>query len=95
MIWIGSLYYLSSILMLLKWKKWRNQLRGPFLSAGSTLANLGMKSSKIGLRHKMRLFGSKNLLLKHDSPIIIMHTDNFVTMYQSPQSMFVCKIYTT
>ena len=61
---IRSLYCLSSISMHLEWKKWRNNVTGPFLAEGSSLAKQGLKPSGSILRHKVMFVGGKTFLLK-------------------------------
>lgn len=62
---IESLYCSSSISMHLKWKKWKNQLTGPFLPAGPSLAKRGLKSFGSVLRYQMMFFGGKMMQELH------------------------------
>jgi hypothetical protein len=92
--WI--IIFFSSILMLLEWKKWRNQLTGPFLPVGPSLENWGLKPSGSILRHQMTFFGGKFFVtLVHFFFFPILHTNTFPMMQESPQSESVCKSYAT
>jgi hypothetical protein len=59
MIRIGSLYYLSSISMLLEWKKLEESTCRSILVAGPSLKNWGSEPSEAILRHQMTFFGVK------------------------------------
>jgi hypothetical protein len=48
---IGSLYYLSSILMLSEWKKLEESTCRVILVAGPSLENWGLEPSRAILRH--------------------------------------------
>jgi len=92
---IGSLYCLSSILMHLEWKKWRNQLTGLFLLAGPSLAKRGLKPFRRLLRHQMMFLGVKLCYLSVSHFHAILHIERFPTMRESRQSKSICKSYAT
>jgi hypothetical protein len=58
MIWIGSLYYCSSILMFSEWKKLEDLTSRVILTCPS-LENLGLEPSRASLRHQTTFFGVK------------------------------------
>jgi len=62
MIQVGLLYYFSSILILLEWKKWRYKLKGLILPTDPRLVNRDLKPSGINLRYKMVFFGGLNFV---------------------------------
>jgi hypothetical protein len=58
-IYIGSLYYFSSISMLSEWKTMEESARNVILMAGPSLENWGLKPSRAIFRHKIDFFGQK------------------------------------
>jgi hypothetical protein len=79
MIWNGSLYNLSSILVLFRWKNWRNWLARPILVVGPSLAIWGMEPSRAILRHQKILFWV-NTLQVYPQPLDVIHIDTFSTV---------------
>lgn len=59
--WI--IIFFPSMSTYFEWKKWRNHLMGPFLMTGPSLVKWGLKTFGSVLRHQMKVFGGKNLLL--------------------------------
>jgi hypothetical protein len=59
MIQIGSLFNFSSILVLSRWKNWRNWLVGPILVVGPSSEIWGLKPSKSILRYQIKNLGVK------------------------------------
>jgi hypothetical protein len=56
-----SLHNFSSILVLSRWKNWRNWLAKPILGACPTLVIWGLETSIASLRHQVETFGVKYL----------------------------------
>jgi hypothetical protein len=61
MIHNGSLYNFSYILVLFRWKNWRNSLARPILGVGPSLVIWGIEPSRANMIHQVALFGVKNL----------------------------------
>jgi hypothetical protein len=55
MVHIESLYNLSSILVLSRWKNWRNWMVGTILVASPSLVIWGLETSRSILRHQIVL----------------------------------------
>jgi hypothetical protein len=94
MIRIGSLYYLSSISMLSKWKKLEESSCRSILETRSDLKNWVqknyLKSPKAILRHQMTFFGVQTY---NTTRLYILHTETFPLVQESPQLEFVCESY--
>jgi hypothetical protein len=59
MIYIRSLYYFSSIMMLSEWKNLEESTCRAILMVGQSLENWGLKPSIVILMHQMTFFGVK------------------------------------
>jgi hypothetical protein len=94
MIRIGSLYYLSSISMLSKWKKLEESSCKAILATRSNLENLVqknyLKSLKNILRHQTTFFWVQTY---STAIFYILHTETFPMVQESPQSEFVYESY--